>query len=152
TGFIDFLISFSLLIVMMTWFRFWPDWRVLMLPLFIGMAFVAALGPALLLAALNVEYRDFRYVIPFLVQFGLYLSPVGYSSSLVRERFGDTAFAMYSFNPMVGVIDGFRWCLLGGEARFCWPSFALALAVVVAMLVTGVWYFRRTERTFADVI
>lgn len=152
TSFVDFLISFVILVGMMAWFQFWPDWRILTLPLFMALAFLAAIGPGLLITALNVEYRDFRYVIPFLMQFGLYISPVGYSSSVIRERFGDNAFAIYSLNPMVGVIDGFRWAILGGEARIYWPGFLLSLVIVLAFLVVGVWYFRKTEKTFADVI
>jgi lipopolysaccharide transport system permease protein len=152
TSFVDFLLGFVILLAMMVWFQFWPNWRIVTLPLFMAVAFLAAMGPGLLLTALNVEYRDFRYVIPFLVQFGLYVSPVGYSSALVRERFGETAFAVYSLNPMVGIIDGFRWALLGGESQIYWPGFAVSLGVVALFVVMGVWYFRRTERTFADVI
>jgi lipopolysaccharide transport system permease protein len=152
TSFVDFLVSFAILAGMVVWFRFWPDWRILTLPLFITVAFLAAMGPGLLITALNVEYRDFRYVIPFLVQFGLYISPVGYSSSVIRDRFGDSIFLLYSLNPMVGVIDGFRWSLLGGEATIYWPGFVLSLVIVLFFLVAGIWYFRRTERTFADNI
>ena len=152
TSFADFLISFTILVAMMVWYQFWPDWRILTLPLFIAIAFLAAIGPGLLITALNVKYRDFRYVIPFLVQFGLYISPVGFSSAVIRERFGDTLFTLYSVNPMVGVIDGFRWAILRGETTIYWPGFALSLGVVAAMLVVGVQYFRRTEKSFADVI
>jgi lipopolysaccharide transport system permease protein len=151
-SFVDFLISFALLAVMMVWYRFWPDWRILTLPLFMVIAFLAAIGPGLLITALNVKYRDFRYVIPFIVQFGLYISPVGFSSSVIRERFGSTIFAIYSLNPMVGVIDGFRWAILRGETTIYWPGFALSMLLVLLFLVSGVRYFRRTERTFADVI
>ena len=112
-SFVDFLVSFVLLLAMMAWYRFWPDRRILTLPLLMLLAFLAAIGPGLLITALNVKYRDFRYVIPFIVQFGLYLSPVGYSSAVIRERFGDRVFTLYSLNPMVGVIDGFRWAILG---------------------------------------
>jgi len=152
TSFVDFLVSFLVLIGMMTWYRFVPDWRILTLPLFIALAFLAAIGPGLLITAMNVKYRDFRYVIPFLVQFGLYVSPVGYSSALIRERFGDAAFALYSINPMVAVIDGFRWAILGSNVDIYWPGFLLSLLVVGVFLVVGVRYFRKTEKTFADVI
>ena len=152
TSFIDFLVCLVILAGMMAWFRFWPDWRILMLPFFIVLACLASLGPGLLITALNVKYRDFRYVIPFVVQFGLYVSPVAYSSTLIRERFGDTVFALYSLNPMVGVIDGFRWAILGGEATIYWPGFILSLAFMLLFLAVGVWYFRKTEKTFADII
>jgi len=152
SSFVDFLISFGILVALMAWFQFWPDWRVLTLPVFIALAFLAAMGPGLLITALNVKYRDFRYVVPFLVQFGLYVSPVGYSSAVIRERFGDTLFTVYSLNPMVGVIDGFRWAIMGGEAPIHWLGFTLSLAVVALSLVLGVWYFRKTEKTFADII
>lgn len=152
TAFVDFLISFAILIALMAWYNFWPDWRILTLPLFISLAFLAAIGPGLLITALNVKYRDFRYVIPFLVQFGLYISPVGFASSLIRERFGDTMFTLYSLNPMVGVIDGFRWAILGGHPAIYWPGFSLSVIVVTAMLILGIWYFRKSEKAFADVI
>jgi lipopolysaccharide transport system permease protein len=106
------------------------------------------LGAGLWIAALNVKYRDFRYIIPFIVQFGLYVSPVGFSSSIVPEKWR----MLYSLNPMVGVIDGFRWAILGGEATLYWPGMLLALGLVALLLITGVIYFRRTEKTFADVI
>lgn len=152
TSLVDFLVSFVILIVLMLWFQFWPNWRFLTLPLFMGMAFLAAIGPGLLITALNVKYRDFRYVIPFLIQFGLYLSPVGFSSSLIRERFGDTFFAIYSLNPMVGVIDGFRWAILGTDVTIYWPGFLLSFVIVLSFLAAGTWYFRKTEKSFADLI
>ena len=152
TSFVDFLISLGFFVVLMVWFRFWPDWRVISLPIFVGLAFLAAAGPGLLITALNVKYRDFRYVIPFLVQFGLYVSPVGFSSSVIRERFGDTVFMLYSLNPIVGVIDGFRWALLRGQATIYWPGFCLSMLLAFVLLLLGIWYFRRTEKTFADII
>jgi lipopolysaccharide transport system permease protein len=144
----DFLLAGVLLIGLFLWFGFYPDWRMIALPLFTAMGLTAALGPGLMMAALNVRYRDFRYVVPFLVQIGLYLSPVGYSSSLVPETWR----LAYSLNPMVGVIDGFRWSLLAGEFSFYWPGFFASQAVNVLLLVGGVLYFRRTERFFTDVI
>jgi lipopolysaccharide transport system permease protein len=152
TSFVDFLISFLILAGMMAWYRFWPDWRILALPLFMALAFVAAVGPGLWITAMNVKYRDFRYVIPFLVQIGLYVSPVAYSSAVIRQRFGEAAFMIYSLNPMVAVIDGFRWAILGGEASICWPGFALSLLVALVFLAVGIKYFRKTEKTFADII
>jgi lipopolysaccharide transport system permease protein len=152
TSFVDFLISFLLLGGMMAWYHFWPDWRIITLPFFMVLAFLAAVGPGLLITAMNVKYRDFRYVIPFLVQFGLYVSPVGYSSTIIRQRFGDVVFTLYALNPMVAVIDGFRWAILGGEATIYWPGFLLSLLVVGAFLAIGIRYFRKTEKTFADII
>jgi len=152
TSFVDLLIGFVLLLGMMAWYQYWPSWRIVALPLFMAMAFLAALGPGLLLTALNVKYRDFRYVIPFVVQFGLYASPVGYSSTLIRQRLGDTAFAVYSLNPMVGVIDGFRWAILGQPATIQLGGLVISSVVIALLMAVGVWYFRRTERSFADVI
>jgi lipopolysaccharide transport system permease protein len=152
TSFVDFLVSLLLLVGMMAWYRFWPDWRILTLPLFMALAFLAAVGPGLWITAMNVKYRDFRYVVPFVVQFGLYVSPVAYSSSVIRQRFGDVAFSVYSLNPMVGVIDGFRWAILGGQATIYWPSFLVSLVFVFLLLFVGIRHFRTTERTFADII
>ena len=147
-SFVDFLISGIILLALMAWYNFVPDWRILTLPLFITIAFAAAMGVGLWLAALNVKYRDFRYIVPFVVQIGLYISPVGFSSSIVPEKWR----LLYSLNPMVGVIDGFRWAILGGKAQMYWPGFILSVALVVLVLLSGIKYFRQTERTFADVI
>src|SRR5438046_8069546 len=117
----------------MLWFGFLPDWRLVALSLFIVLAFGSAFGAGLWLSALNVKYRDFRYVIPFLVQFGLYVSPVGFSSNIIPERWR----LLYSLNPMVGVIDGFRWAILDGESQFFLPGFALSLAIVALLLIVG---------------
>ena len=149
---IDFLVSFVILIALMAWYRFIPSFRFATLPLFVLLAFLAALGPGLIITALNVKYRDVRFIIPFIVQFGMYASPVAYSSSLIRDKFGDTAFLLYSLNPIVGVIDGFRWAILGGESQIYLPSFILSLCLALVLLVIGIWYFRKTEKTFADVI
>jgi lipopolysaccharide transport system permease protein len=148
TSFADFLISFILLIVMMASYQFWPDWRIITLPLFVALAFGAAVGSGLWLCALNVEYRDFRYIVPFIVQFGIYISPVGFSSSRIPEKWR----LLYSLNPMVGVIEGFRWALLRGESRLHWPSLVASVILTVLLCLSGTWYFRRVERTFADVI
>jgi lipopolysaccharide transport system permease protein len=152
TSFADFLISFIIMVAMMLWYGFTPSWHIFALPIFIVIAFLAALGPGLLLTALNVKYRDFRYVIPFLVQFGLYVTPVGFSSTVIREKLGENFFLLYSLNPMVGVIDGFRWSILGGQSTIYIPGFLLSLAVVVFFLVVGIWYFRKMEKSFADII
>jgi lipopolysaccharide transport system permease protein len=148
TSFVDFLISGAILVALMIWYKFVPGWQILLLPVFTLMAFAAAMGSGLFLTALNVKYRDFRYVVPFLVQFGLYVSPVGFSSSVVPEKWR----LLYSLNPMVGVIDGFRWAILGGESSIHLPGFMISLAVVFVTLAAGVWYFRSTEKSFADII
>jgi lipopolysaccharide transport system permease protein len=148
TALVDFLITFGLFMILMLWFQFPPTWRFAALPFLIVMAFMAALGPGLLLAALNVKYRDFRYIIPVVVQIGIYVSPVAFPSTIVPEKW----IWLYSLNPMVGVIDGFRWALLDGKGGITLPSFALSLAVTGFLALLGVWYFRKTEQTFADVI
>jgi lipopolysaccharide transport system permease protein len=147
-SFVDFLISGIILVGLMIWYGFSPNMHMLTLPFFILVAFAAAMGAGLWIAALNVKYRDFRIIVPFVVQFGLYISPVGFSSSIVPEKWR----LLYSLNPMVGVIDGFRWAILGGNTQLYWPGFFLSLFLVLVILVTGVYYFRKTERTFADVI
>jgi lipopolysaccharide transport system permease protein len=147
-SFVDFLISGMILLGLMAWYDFVPSWRILTLPLFIAIAFAASMGAGLWLASLNVQYRDFRYIVPFIVQFGLYISPVGFSSSIVPEQWR----LLYSLNPMVGVIDGFRWAILGGESNLYLPGFLLSLGFVAAFLFSGIWYFRKMERSFADVI
>lgn len=148
TAFADFLISLVLLLALMAYYRFSPSWNVLLLPGFTLLALLASLGPGLWITALNVKYRDFRHVIPFVAQFGMYVSPVGFSSSVIPERWR----LLYSMNPMVGVIDGFRWCILGAASPIYWPGFALSLAVVVFFLWLGVSQFRKMEKTFADMI
>lgn len=148
TALVDFLVSAAFLVLLMAWYGCWPDARLLAMPLFLLLACAVVLGPGLWLCALNVKYRDFRYVVPFLVQFGLYISPVGFSSAIVPERWR----LLYSVNPMVGVIDGFRWCLLRGSVGLYWPGFVLSLALTALLLWSGLRYFRRTEKTFADVI
>lgn len=148
TSFVDFLISGVFLVVLMVWYRHVPPANIVFLPLFIVLAFGASLGIGTWVAALMVEYRDFRFIVPFIVQFGLYLSPVGFQTSVVPERFQ----LLYSLNPMVGVLDGFRWCILGGSHQIYWPALAASIAGVALLVSTGIWYFRRTERTFADVI
>jgi lipopolysaccharide transport system permease protein len=148
TALVDFGINLVMLAVLMTWYAFVPSWRLLLLPGFVILAVLASMGPALFITALNVKYRDFRYIIPFIVQFGLYVSPVGFSSTVVPEQWR----FWYSLNPVVGVIDGFRWCILGGDSPLYVPGFLLSLGVVMLFLWIGIAYFRRTERTFADLI
>jgi lipopolysaccharide transport system permease protein len=147
-SFVDFLISGMILLGLMAWFNFVPSWRIFTLPVFILIACAASMGAGLWLAALNVKYRDFRFVVPFIVQFGLYISPVGFSSSIVPEQWR----LIYALNPMVGVIDGFRWAILGGNYSLHPLGFTLSLLIVFLLLISGVWYFRKTERFFADII
>jgi lipopolysaccharide transport system permease protein len=147
-AFVDFLISFSMLILLMAWYQYPPSWRMLVLPVFTLLAFPVSIGPALWITALNVKYRDFRYVIPFIVQFGLYVSPVGFSSSVIPEEWR----LLYSLNPMVGVIDGFRWCILGGQSPVCLPGLVASAFVAAFFLRFGIRKFRNMERSFADLI
>lgn len=147
-SFIDFLISFCILVLVMVWYQFMPGWQILTLPFFVLMAFLAALGPGLWITALNVKYRDFRYVIPFLVSMGLYVSPVGFSSSIIPDQWR----LLYSMNPVVGVIDGFRWAILGGEAQIYWPGFLISWCLIGLFLWLGIRQFRKMEKSFADLI
>jgi lipopolysaccharide transport system permease protein len=147
-SFVDFLISFVILILLMVWYRYPPGWQMLCLPFFVVFAFFTSIGPSLWITALNVKYRDFRYIIPFIVQFGLYVSPVGFSSSIVPEQWR----LLYSINPMVAVIDGFRWCILGGQSPIYLPGLAVGLIVTAFFVWLGVHQFRRFEKTFADLI
>jgi lipopolysaccharide transport system permease protein len=148
TSLVDFLIAFSIYFLMMAWYGMWPDWRIAVLPLLMILAAMASLGAGLWVAALNVTYRDFAIVVPFIMQFGLYISPVGFSSSLVPEQWR----LLYSLNPMVGVIDGFRWALLGGETRIFMPGFVLSTCLTILIFFLGIRFFYKFERTFADII
>ncbi len=148
TSLVDFLIAFSIYILMMVWYGMWPDWRIAVLPLLMILAAMASLGAGLWVAALNVTYRDFAIVVPFIMQFGLYVSPVGFSSAVVPEQWR----LLYSLNPMVGVIDGFRWALLGGETRLYMPGFLLSSCLTILIFCFGVRFFHKFERTFADII
>jgi lipopolysaccharide transport system permease protein len=145
---VDFLISFSILVLMMAWYQFLPGWQIVVLPVFVLLALFASVGPALWITALNVKYRDFRYVLPFIVQFGLYVSPVGFSSSVVPEQWR----LLFSLNPMVGVIDGFRWCILGGQSELYAPGLAMSIGVTTFFLWFGIRRFRSMEKSFADLI
>lgn len=148
TALVDFVISLGIMALMMVWYRFVPDWRIVALPLFLFVALMTSFGAGLCFAALNVKYRDFRYIVPFVVQFGMYISPVGFSSSIIPGKWR----LLYSLNPMVGVIDGFRWAILRGKIHLYWPGFIISLILVLVLLVFGIIYFRKTEKTFADVI
>jgi lipopolysaccharide transport system permease protein len=147
-SFVDFLLSFAMLLILLAWYRFVPSWRMMTLPLWVLLTFGAAMGAGLWFASLTVKYRDFRFIVPFVVQLGVYVAPVGFSSSIVPPQWR----LLYSVNPLVGVIDGFRWAIIGGDTELYLPGFAISIGLVVALLASGVWYFRKTERTFADVI
>jgi lipopolysaccharide transport system permease protein len=148
TSLVDFLISFAFLAVLMLWYRFVPPATVLLLPLFLLLAIALSFGAGVWVAAIMVNYRDFRFIVPFAIQFGLYISPVGFLSSVVPEHLR----LLYSLNPMVGIIDGFRWCVLGAGNALYPPAVVVSAVGGLGLLATGVWYFRRTERSFADVI
>jgi lipopolysaccharide transport system permease protein len=145
---IDFVISLIIMVGIMLWYGFMPDWRVVLLPCFLLLALLSVVGTGLWFAAMNVKYRDFRYVVPFMLQFGLYVSPVGFASSIVPEKWR----LLYALNPMVGVIDGFRWCILQGNSELYWPGIVLSTALSLALLITGLLFFRKTERILADII
>jgi lipopolysaccharide transport system permease protein len=145
---VDFLISFAILAALMLWYQFIPDWRFFTLPLFLILALLSSFGVGLWFASLNVKYRDFRYIVPFVVQFGLYISPVGFSSSVIPGGWR----LLYSLNPMVGVIDGFRWAILGGNVQIYWPGFVLSCVLSLLIFSLAVVYFRNTERKIADII
>ncbi|AFY72028.1 ABC-2 type transporter (plasmid) [Thalassoporum mexicanum PCC 7367] len=147
-SFVDFLVSGMVLLGLMTWYVYVPSWRIIFLPFFIVIAAGAALGGGLWIAALNVKYRDFKNIMTYIVQVGAYISPVGFSSSIVPEKWR----LLYSLNPMVGVIDGFRWAILAGDTKLFIPGFLLSIGFVILVLISGIWFFRKTERTFADII
>jgi homopolymeric O-antigen transport system permease protein len=147
-AFVDFLISFAILAALMVWYQFMPGWQILLLPAFMSVAVIVSFGIGVWITALNVKYRDFRYVVPFIVQLGLYASPVGFSSNIIPQQWR----LVYSLNPMVGVIDGFRWCILGAESQLYWPGFWLSLIVAGFFLWLGIRRFRKMEKSFADLI
>ena len=148
TSFIDFLVSFAILILLMIYYQFAPSWNIIFLPVFLLIAFLTATGVGLYITALNVKYRDFRYIVPFIVQFGLYISPVGFSSNIIPEKFR----LLYSLNPMVGVIDGFRWAILGAKSAIYLPGFLMSIGIMVFFLILGIYKFRKMEKTFADIL
>lgn len=145
---VDFMISFIILLMLMAWYHYWPSWYLFTLPLFLLLGFFAALGTGLLVASLNVKYRDFRFIIPFIVQLGLYISPVGFSSTIVPEQYQ----LFYYLNPMVAVIDGFRWAISGGNTAFNSTELSISISVITLLCLIGIIHFRKTEKTFADVI
>jgi lipopolysaccharide transport system permease protein len=147
-GFIDFAISLSILIALLVWYQYVPDVRILTLPLFIILALISSLGVGLWVAALVVEFRDFRFIGPFLIQLGFFISPVGYLSSKIPAG----ARFLYSFNPMVGVIDGFRWAIFRGSYPIYWPGLILSIGISVLLLYTSIIYFRKKEKSFADTL
>lgn len=147
-GLADFLVAGVILATIMAWYEFMPSWRLVFLPFFLLFAMAAAIGAGLWVSALNVKYRDIRFIVPFVVQFGLYISPVGFSSKVIPDHWR----LLYSANPMVAVLDGFRWAIIGGEYGIYVPGFLVSLALVALMLISGLLYFRRVERTFADII
>jgi lipopolysaccharide transport system permease protein len=149
---VDFFISFALLLIMMAFYQLAPSWKIIFLPAFLALAFLAAFGIGLLLTAVNVKYRDFRFVMPFIIQFGVVLSPVAYSSMIVAQKYGEQARLLYSLNPMVGVIDGFRWAIFGIDEILYLPGLMVSAGVTFIMLWVGIRYFRRTEKGFADTI
>jgi lipopolysaccharide transport system permease protein len=149
TSMVDFLITFGLVLLMMAWYHVFPTWRFVALPFLMVFAFLTALGPGLFITALNVKYRDFRYIIPFFIQIGVYVSPAGFPSTLVAGKWWEP---LYALNPMVGVIDGFRWALLGGKGGLTMENLGISLAVSILLLFWGTHYFRKTEQTFADII
>lgn len=146
TSLVDMAISFVIMLLMFAWYGYIPSWHIIFFPLFVVLAFTCAFGIGLYFTAINVKYRDFRYIIPFIVQFGIYISPVGFSSFIIEEKWR----MLYSLNPMVGVIDGFRWCLLGDPMH--WRSFIVSVAITLGFLWVGIYYFRKMERSFADNI
>ncbi len=145
---VDFMISFVILLALMAYYHYLPSPRILVLPAFVLIAFLTSFGIGLLLTSLTVKFRDFRIIVPFIVQFGLYVSPVAYSSSIIPEKYR----LLFSLNPMVGVIDGFRWAILGGDSLIYWPGFLLSLAITIIFLIIGIGFFRKVERPFADII
>jgi lipopolysaccharide transport system permease protein len=147
-NFVDFLVSFVILVGLMVWYRYVPGLSILLLPIFLALAFFAAIGFGLWIASLNVKYRDFSHIVPFAIQLGFYISPVGYSSNIVPEKWR----LFYSLNPMVGVIDGFRWAILGYSEKIYITGLLISIVLTLTVLLTGIKYFRLTEKTFADVI
>jgi lipopolysaccharide transport system permease protein len=150
TNLVDLGISFGLLILVMIFYRYLPPIQVLLLPVFVIMAFLLAIGTGLYITALNVKFRDFRYIIPFVIQFGIYITPVGYASTVITEKYSLRGRFLFSLNPMVGIIDGFRWCIIGEPIY--WPGFFLSVGMMLLFLWLGIWYFRKMETSFADLI
>ncbi|MBS1573205.1 MAG: ABC transporter permease [Bacteroidetes bacterium] len=149
TCFIDFLISFIILLLLFIVFQYTPPIQILALPFFVLLLFIVTIGSGLLLTTLNVKYRDFRYIVPFIVQFGLFISPVGFSSNMVPAQWQWA----YSLNPMVGVIDGFRWCIIQGAPNpFLQYPFYISASIAILLAFSSISLFRRMEKSFADLI
>jgi lipopolysaccharide transport system permease protein len=148
TSLVDFVISFVLIFALYAYYKYLPDWHIFIMPFFLILAFISSIGVGLFVTALNVKYRDFRYIVPFIVQFGMYVSPVVINTSLVPERWKYP----FALNPMVGVIDGFRWCLLRGSQELRWDLIAISSSVSFFFLWLGVRQFRNMEKSFADII
>lgn len=145
-GFVDFLITFAMLLLIMIFYQFVPSINMIFLPFFFILTFLASFGVGILMSTLNLKYRDFRYIVPFVVQFGMYISPVAFSSSIVPEKYQ----LLYSLNPMVGIIDGFRWCIIGGEVPLNVASLSISTVVILGFAWLGIQYFRKTEKMLAD--
>ncbi|MDD5455810.1 MAG: ABC transporter permease [Candidatus Margulisbacteria bacterium] len=145
---VDFLISFAIMLGLMLYYHFWPGWQILLLPLLLVFILITSMGAGFYISALNVKFRDFRYVVPFILQFGLYLSPVGFNSSIVPENLK----FFYSLNPLVGIIEGFRFVILGQSFSIYWPGFILSVVITIFIFFYGIYYFRKMEREFADFI
>ena len=152
TSLVDFLISLGIMFVLLLWYRTVPSVNLIFLPVFIIMAFFTSFGVGLWLTALNVKYRDFKHVVPFLVQIGLYLSPVGFTSEKAAQIIPEKFKALYYLNPMAGIIDGFRWCFFGDKTPIYWAGMFLSLAVIIIFLLIGIRTFRKMEKSFADLI
>jgi lipopolysaccharide transport system permease protein len=147
-AFVDFLISLAILAALMVWYKFIPSWQILLLPAFAAIAFAVSLGTGMWITSLNLRYRDFRHVVPFIIQLGLYVSPVGFSSSIIPDQWRP----LYCLNPLVGIIDGFRWCLLGGQSQLHLSTIWISVCVSAFFLWFGIRQFRRVERNFADLV
>ena len=145
---VDFMISFVILLGLMIWYQYWPSWQIIFLPLFFILVILTSLGLGILLASLNIKYRDFRFLIPFIVQFGLYISPVGFSASVVPEVYR----IIYQLNPMVAIINGFRWSISGGKTYFNTHELLVSINVILLLFLLGIFYFRKAEKYFSDVI
>ena len=156
TSFVDFLIAAGFAALMLVYYRQMPA-HIQFLPFFVLLTFGASFGAGLWVAALMVKYRDFRFIVPFVVQFGLYTTPIFKMTSQIPEHWfwrghDFPVRLLFSLNPIVGIVDGFRWCILGGQHVIYWPAFTISVIGVVLLVWTGIWYFRKTERKFADLI
>jgi lipopolysaccharide transport system permease protein len=147
-NFVDLIISFLIFIGLIFWYHFTPAWTILVLPLFFIWVMLISVGAGLYISAVNVKYRDFKHIVPFVVQFGLYISPVGFSTNIIPEKWR----LIYSLNPMVGIIDGFRWAVIGKNYPIYLPGLLISIVATLLLLWLGIGYFRKMEKTFADLI